>query len=392
MSIHQDFLERSRMSATSGRLSSGNTENDFTKANIAADDQEYAADDCGFDDDDDGDFGFDQFISNDQYGERYSSVTFEEGKLSDETEATKATSALLDALCHEMTENDYQFFSQESLDKLGNSWAGAAHWKKTTNLSRVIEKKDVVVKKKVIKKKKNKIPWIDFNADISTIHDLLRPAQVSSRGTNPIQLSKSMMTKYGNTDNLLPLDAKMEVSQLQKLFLRPNATIRPNHKTVNFRDNVDNWEDGSFGDNDHDDGNGFELRDDNLEDVIDNYEVAELADVRKIDKIQIAYATVSKKVDVKRLKNDLWTELESKLGDLNDGNTVDSNENGGQCPQVSRSDKKLSFQQTVQEMDKLGQTQADVTLPFYFICLLHLANEKGLELESQGLADFFISA
>jgi condensin complex subunit 2 len=31
-----------------------------------------------------------------------------------------------------------------------------------------------------------------------------------------------------------------------------------------------------------------------------------------------------------------------------------------------------------------------VTLPFYFICLLHLANEKGLRLESTSLEDFMI--
>jgi condensin complex subunit 2 len=36
------------------------------------------------------------------------------------------------------------------------------------------------------------------------------------------------------------------------------------------------------------------------------------------------------------------------------------------------------------------QTQTDVTLPFYFICVLHLANEKGLALESMGLEDFVI--
>ena len=43
---------------------------------------------------------------------------------------------------------------------------------------------------------------------------------------------------------------------------------------------------------------------------------------------------------------------------------------------------KLSFRETVQEMEKQGQSQTDVTLPFCSMCLLHLANEKGLKLES----------
>ena len=38
-----------------------------------------------------------------------------------------------------------------------------------------------------------------------------------------------------------------------------------------------------------------------------------------------------------------------------------------------------------------NQPQGDVTLPFYFICLLHLANEKGLRLESTSLDDFVIT-
>ena len=39
------------------------------------------------------------------------------------------------------------------------------------------------------------------------------------------------------------------------------------------------------------------------------------------------------------------------------------------------------------------QGQEEVTLPFYFICLLHLANEKGLELQGQDdLSDFCIAS
>jgi hypothetical protein len=37
------------------------------------------------------------------------------------------------------------------------------------------------------------------------------------------------------------------------------------------------------------------------------------------------------------------------------------------------------------------QRQADVTMPFYFICLLHLCNEKTLKLEADGLNNFAVS-
>ena len=41
------------------------------------------------------------------------------------------------------------------------------------------------------------------------------------------------------------------------------------------------------------------------------------------------------------------------------------------------------------------QRQADVTMPFYFICLLHLCNEKTLKLDAvdgpDGLKNFAVS-
>ena len=40
---------------------------------------------------------------------------------------------------------------------------------------------------------------------------------------------------------------------------------------------------------------------------------------------------------------------------------------------------------------EMAQSQSDVTVSFYFICCLHLANEKGLKLDSTGLEDFMIS-
>ena len=44
----------------------------------------------------------------------------------------------------------------------------------------------------------------------------------------------------------------------------------------------------------------------------------------------------------------------------------------------------VSFQETVRILGQ-EQSQTDITLPFYFICILHLANEKGLRLEQVGV-------
>ena len=131
---------------------------------------------------------------------------------------------------------------------------------------------------------------------------------------------------------------------------------------------------------------------------------------RKVQKVEVGYATVAKKVDVKRLKKDLWVELErtlqergqiageefdhSKEKDVDNVSMDDDDQSDAMEPSNGEEEKSseagpLSFQKTVRDMQS-SQTQADVTLPFYFICVLHLANEKGLALESTGLDDFLI--
>lgn len=156
-------------------------------------------------------------------------------------------------------------------------------------------------------------------------------------------------------------------------------------------------DDDSFGGDD--DGPGFAFADSGDDDFVIN----ELEGVRKVDKIQVGYATVAKKVDVKRLKKDLWNELESTFahppppvengGDVKDqdDSMEDDTSKAPETPAVIKQPKSLSFKETVADMEE-KQPQGDVTLPFYFICLLHLANEKGLRLESTGLEDFVITS
>merc|ERR1712238_53735 len=126
--------------------------------------------------------------------------------------------------------------------------------------------------------------------------------------------------------------------------------------------------------------------------------------VRKVDKVRVAYATVSKKVDVKRLKKDLWAEVESGIATLsiNDSEEVaeekekEKEEKEGNDIEIESNKTEnndiLSFNQTVQSLS-CSQAQEDVSVAYYFICMLHLANEKGLCLENEdnGLKDFSIS-
>jgi condensin complex subunit 2 len=211
-------------------------------------------------------------------------------------------------------------------------------------------------------------------------------------------------------DFLLPPDANVDISQLTRLFSRPNAVVRksngnndePVGKTVGFHDIDDNAlgfnDDDNGGDFDENNDGGFTFAYDDEEDESPRHDDAdyniEFDEVRKVEKINIAYATVAKKVDVRRLKQDLWAELEEKTARVAP-EVVDST---GEDEEVMIDDKGpsadeprfVSFKETVEKME-MAQSQNDVTVSFYFICCLHLANEKGLKLDSTGLEDFLIS-
>jgi condensin complex subunit 2 len=209
-------------------------------------------------------------------------------------------------------------------------------------------------------------------------------------------------------DFLLPPDANVDISQLTRLFSRPNAVVRKSSvgnkehasKTVGFYDVEDNalgFDDDNNGFGGNDDG-GFTFayggEDDGPGDDDADYNI-DFDEVRKVEKIAIDYATVAKKVDVRRLKQDLWAELEDKTAWSAPPEKEDAAEegNGDDIYEVvpPKGDPQfVSFKETVEKME-MAQSQTDVTVSFYFICCLHLANEKGLKLDSTGLEDFMIS-
>jgi condensin complex subunit 2 len=75
----------------------------------------------------------------------------------------------------------------------------------------------------------------------------------------------------------------------------------------------------------------------------------------------------------------LWNQLESQFC----GETEDRDLDNEDTSEEAKTDM-VTFQDTMRELE-LQKSQADVTVPFYFICILHLANEKGLELTSTSL-------
>eukprot|EP01034_Spumella_vulgaris_P026475 gene26475-33056_t len=102
---------------------------------------------------------------------------------------------------------------------------------------------------------------------------------------------------------------------------------------------------------------------------------------RIVEKIQIDYAKKSKLVNIQRLKMDIWAGVD---------NTLHIDE-----PVPEKATEKvpetLSFQHLISDI-AADPRQKDVSISFYFICLLHLANEHGLQIEDrEDMADLVIS-
>ena len=172
---------------------------------------------------------------------------------------------------------------------------------------------------------------------------------------------------------------------------------------LGFQDNHN----GSGYDDDFDNGYdaGFDISNNKGEiHEHDDLVIQDLEGVRRVEKVAVGYATVAKKVDVKRLKSDMWSELkvinliededevkEENVKSIQDSPQSIKKESEEKSDLENMTNNKVSFQEVVNKLDS-SQRQEDVSIAFYFICLLHLANEKSLALDANGfdLNDFMI--
>ncbi|KAL6928091.1 hypothetical protein ACO0SA_002821 [Hanseniaspora valbyensis] len=77
---------------------------------------------------------------------------------------------------------------------------------------------------------------------------------------------------------------------------------------------------------------------------------------------KVNYSRVAKKVDIKKLKDNLWRCIESQLMHIQEEEV-----------------KELKFTKLIQQLKTLYTFESikDLSTSFCFICLLHLANEHG---------------
>lgn len=302
--------------------------------------------------------------------------------------------------------SDYSYFNS----KLLQTWAGPAHWKlhpKSKDLPPV----------PVVRKKKEPLV-IDFDEELN-VEEHLKKKRAATELSNQTQ-------QRWCKNQTLPEDLRYEEEDLFKLFIKPKLMVKrqKRHSTIDIdneveaynydnQNDVDNFcPEGDQADNNDDNENyGFDLTagvtqsQDVLQsgDVIGKdgeiYDTDLVAQPRKIAKIDIGYAKTAKKMDIKKLKSSMWSLLTvpPSHSDSEEQEKIDEKVKEVETAGTSNGDRvnsKHSFKMVVKELPKkISKTMANnLSVPIAFVCLLHLANEKTLELKSnEDMDDLFIS-
>ena len=299
---------------------------------------------------------------------------------------------------------------------LNLGWAGNKHWKFTNRSTAASKSADEAVAPKGRKPKAAFL--IDFSKR-GQIKAELDAAPLDVKGTT--QMTAAARAKARATETKLPHDYHCNVDSLEKLFDKPAHCISYSTKRVqkagragrsaggeapeasssaagsgwsfvlddddepppvtNFDDDdvaydgggdfgpIDNDDDGDFGGGDA--GQGEPPLAGEAQEALASAGFDFIAAPTKVAKINIGYARRATQVDIKQLKVDVWSLLQE---------APDAGSGGG------KNGKVVSFQTVLSKLHEKVPEKAlgEISFAYCFICLLHLANEKGLEVLGEG--------
>ncbi|XP_030647673.1 condensin complex subunit 2 [Chanos chanos] len=278
---------------------------------------------------------------------------------------------------------EYSYFSPRTMA----TWVGPGYW-----LFKPGHKQDHMPEKEP-RKRAPKAPFaIDFNEDIH-FHNYFRTTRAATT------ISKSALNS-NNKKTTLPADFQYPLSALSQLNMKPSNTLSAEGKKrlsgemgdgigeydYNNANDTANFCPGVEGADSDDDCDAFAGSDDsqpaidganpgspNLANVSTYGEDCLVPEPYKVNTIEINYAKTAKKMDMKRLKSTMW----DLLTDSPEKPTQESaNE---QTAEVSG--EKSFSQSTRTLLQRLPASMANnLSVPLAFVALLHLANEKNLEL------------
>ncbi|KAJ7113713.1 condensin complex subunit 2/barren [Mycena crocata] len=330
-----------------------------------------------------------------------------------------------------MTETDGDGGMMDYFDKtFSKNWAGPEHWK----VRKVLRRPDADTSAKQgpkPRKEKKEAFKIDFFApaekDLKEItKELFAPvtgkgAGINLAGTGPAarKSKKKGKDKEKKDDHSLPDDMHFSSRQLVSLFLKPKFQLKMRGQRVRYNEDGDGevdenfWaqaaanqaagnddEDATAGGgaipfntqffhDDYDDGPGFNDDYDDGEGGAPEVEPGEQdllaatqGKTRRVKPEFVNYAKRAKRVDVRKLKDNIWKGLDIVVAqpkEEDDTMDVDPDEPTPTDPSEAR-----VFSSVISGLQRSypREKMEEISTSFCFICLLHLANEQGLKLES----------
>lgn len=272
---------------------------------------------------------------------------------------------------------EYSYFSPRTMA----AWAGPGYWQFKPK-----HKLDHMPDKEPRKRKPKKTVEIDFNDDVN-FDAFFRTTRAATT------ISKSALS-VSNKKTTLPADFQFPPESLSQLNLKPSSSLTQEGQKrlsgevgegigdydYNNANDTANFCPGLQGGDSDDDAEGFaddpsaeSLPPPSLEDITTYREQDLVPEPHRVNKIEINYAKTAKKMDMKRLKNGMWSLLtESPDKPSQETDAVEKTEVFGE---------KAFSQTTKILLQRLPNTMAqNLSVPLAFVALLHLANEKNLEL------------
>ncbi|NXR25343.1 CND2 protein, partial [Cinclus mexicanus] len=297
---------------------------------------------------------------------------------------------------------EYSYFSPRTLAM----WAGPEHWRFRPRQPRECPETG---KRDYRRRIPRKVFELDFQEDIDF--------QAHFRKTKAsITLAKSILESQNLRSTTLPADFNYEPQNLGQLFLKPLVKLSQRSDPAGALDTEAGIEDYDY--NNPNDTSNFcpalqvpdsdddpdpdanpaeflsqlpahpeapELSGINGGNVPACGELELIAEPQKIHKIHIQYARTAKRMDMRRLKRNMW-ELLTEQG------TGNEEEEAREGTDTEVAGEKVLSDLTKDLLHRLPPTMAtNLSVPLAFVCLLHLANEKNLRLEStKDLSDVLV--
>ncbi|NWV11511.1 CND2 protein, partial [Ptilonorhynchus violaceus] len=310
-----------------------------------------------------------------------------------------------------MNPGEYSYFSPRTL----SMWAGPEHWRFKPR-----HKSDAGSEKESRRRNTRKVFEVDFEEDVDfEVH--FRKTKASTT------LAKSILESQNVRSTTLPADFNYDPQNILQLFLKPVVKLSRSSEPVETLDNEAGIGDYDYNnpndtsnfcpalevpdsDDDHDpveflgQAGEFNLTAHpegpelpgivnggvNGGDITTYGELNLIAEPQRINKIAIQYAKTAKKMDMRRLKKNMW-EL---LTDGQEKGAVGEVEEPREEKDASVvAGEKILSDITKDLLHRLPAAMAtNLSVPLAFVCLLHLANEKNLKLEStEDLSDILVT-